>query len=441
MFLAAAIWVLAATVADLPRADQLAYAKRFAEAEVLYRGIVAAAPRSRDARLGLARVVMWQGRYDESIALFDAIEPQDAETIEGRATAAYWSGDFRTAARDFRRALELDPNRELARASLAEIASTMVPTQRITAAAATDDQPLDGAHVETAATFFSDPLTRWSAVAGWYHLDGERLGAASGDFARLENRTTLGRMVVGASAGIFHFPDGAYRPVGSASVTLRPFTLSVDRRPELAAATALRTHATSTTTAFRWDHEGAWIGAAEISHRSYFDENEGFALIAYGVAPLWTRADWTLWAGASAAVRDTDESRFSVTAVSAGREGSAWRYRYRGEYDPYWTPNDLVEARAVVSAERKWSRGSLKVHADGGIARDRGRAFGPETGPQPFPAAVFPMDFDRTWHPFRIGLTSGFELTPSLTIEVGGELGATIDYRSTSIHASLVRRR
>ncbi|MFL6244494.1 MAG: hypothetical protein ACJ74H_00590, partial [Thermoanaerobaculia bacterium] len=148
-----------------------------------------------------------------------------------------------------------------------------------------------------------------------------------------------------------------------------------------------------------------------------------------------------LWLGASAAARDTDESRFRLTAVSSTRDAGFFRYQYRGEYDPYWTPDNLLEARLVLALERRTSRGGVKLHADGGFARDRGRAFGPDAGPDPFPASPFTFTFDRTYHPWRAGLAADFTLAPQWRIEAGVERGVTVDYRSTSVHASLVRRR
>ena len=53
----------------------------------MYRAIVAQDPHSRAARLGLARVVMWQGRYREAIAMFAELEGVDA--LDGRAAAEY----------------------------------------------------------------------------------------------------------------------------------------------------------------------------------------------------------------------------------------------------------------------------------------------------------------------------------------------------------------
>lgn len=440
MIVAAVLWALAATAVDLPRAEALAHAKQFAEAEALYREIVAEEPQSRAARLGLARVVMWQGRYAEAIRLFDAIQPADVETLEGRATAAYWSGDFRTAAREFRRVLELDPQRELSRRSLGEIESVARPTQKVTIGLTRDDQPFDALVAEASATFFSDPLTEWSVTTGGSRLDAERLGDASASFLRIGNQTRFGRVRLAADAGAMRFPDGETGFIGGASVNVRPFTLSIERRAELAAATSIRTHATSTTTSLRWDLARAWLASAEVSHRRYFDDNSGWSAVAWGVAPLWREGSWTFWGGLSAAARDTDESRFTITAIASVLEDGAFRYQYRAEYDPYWTPNDLIEGRVVAAIERRWDRGSLKLQADGGYARDRGRAFGPDSGSTPFPEATWPVAFDRQWRPFRVGLTTSFEITPSFVFEAGATHGATVDYRSTSVHASLVRR-
>ena len=429
-----AFLALSAFADDLQRANELAWAKRFAEAEVLYRRIPSA-----EAKLGLARVVMWQGRYDEAIALFADLEGVDA--LEGRATAEYWNGDYRAAARRFRRVLALDPARDFARKSLEEIESTARASQRIAVDGTTDDQPLDALRGELAATFFSDPLTRWTVAATRYHLDAERFGrVADGESITVANETKIRTWTLGATLGLFTFPDGVRRPVGGISARHRGFTLRVDRQPELASATSLRTHAASTVTALRWDYDRDWIAAAEVSHRRHSDGNEGRAAVAYAVAPL-RRDDWTFWSGASLAMRDTEESRFAVTSISSTREGDAFRYRYRGEYEPYWTPDDLREARAVFAIERRFGRGGVKVHADGGYARDRGRAFGPDSGSPPFPSQTFAFAFDRTHYPWRAGLTAGVSLTRELRFEAGVERSATVDYRVTAFHASLVRRR
>lgn len=430
--------VFAADAGDLRTAEKLAWEKRFAESEAVYRQILSADPASHDARLGLARVVMWQGRYREAIAMF--AELAGVEALEGRATAEYWSGDLRSAARDFRRVLELDANREFARTSLLEIQSAARPSQRVSVAALNDDQPLDAVRAEVGATFFSDPLTRWSVTGGTYHLDAGRIGERNGEYALLENETRLGDFTFGGSAGMFTFPDGVRRPIGGLWARHRSLTLRVEHREEIVSATSLRTHAAATTAALRWSHEGRWIGAAEVSHRRYFDGNRGNAAVAYGVAPL-RLGEWTLWGGASAASRDTEQSRFRMTAVASTLDTNFFRYQYRGEYDPYWSPDDLLEARVVAALERRTNRGGVKLHADGGYARDKGRAFGPDAGPGPFPATTFTFTFDRDYRPWRAGIAGDLALGAHWRIEAGVERSVTVDYRSTSVHAALVRRR
>jgi len=429
--------------ADLRTAEKLAWEKRFAESEVVYRRILTSEPQSQTARLGLARVVMWQARYAEAIARFRELEGAEApvgiEALEGRATAEYWSGDLRAAARDFRRVLAMGPEREFSRTSLRDIEANARPSQRMTVDAADDDQPLDVVRAEAASTFFSDPLTRWSIVGGTYRLDAGRIGQTDGQYVTIENETGVGRFTFGGSAGLFTFPDGVRRPIGSVSARWRAFIVRVDHRQEMDSAPSLRTHASATTTTLRWSHDRNWLGAAEISDRRYFDDNHGRAVIAYAVAPL-RRGLWTFWGGASAAAGNTEESRFRMTAVSSTGEQGFFRYQYRGEYDPYWSPDDLLEGRLVMAIERRGARGEVKVHADAGYARDRGRAFGPDRGPGPFPATTFTFAFDRTFHPWRAGITAGFTPAPRWRIEAGIEHSVTVDYRSTSLHAALVRR-
>lgn len=405
--LAAVLGFAFAVAADeLQRAHELAWARRFAEAEIRYREILAAQPERVEATLGLARVVMWQGRYREAITLFASLDGIAA--LEGRATAEYWSGDLRAAARGFRKVLAVDPARELARRSLAEIASTTLPSQRVTVRGTTDEQPLDALRGEVAATFYSDVQTRWTASLGRYRMDADRV--VRGDYTMVANETTVRAWTFGASAGLFTFPDGVRQPIVSASVRRRSLTLRMERQPELASAPSLATHVASTTTTLRWDWDRNVLASAELAHRNYSDDNHGRAVSAYALIPL-RRHGWTLWSGASVSARDTDESRFTPA----------------GRYDPYWTPDDLREVRAVFALERRLAQGGVKVHADAGHARDRGRA-----ADQPF---------SRSYRPWRAGVAADFAIARGLQLEAGIERSTTVDYRVTSVHVSLVRRR
>lgn len=383
-----------------------------------------------------ARSALWTARYPEAIALFNELlraNPNDADALEGRASAFYWSGDFRRAMRDFRRVAD----REYPRKALREIESTMIPSQRVAIDAAHDDQPLDVVRGETSATWFSDPLTHWTIAAATSHFDGDRRGVHDKPSLRIENETRFVNVTLGAAIGLF---DG--RPIGSIGARYRELSLRIDRREEVAAATALATHASSTGVTLRWSRERERvIAAAEASHRRYFDDNSGNAFVAWAVVPR-RRGEWTVWYGGSIAARDTDETRFAPTAVSSTFDPQGFfRYQFRGEYDPYWTPDDLREARAVLALERAFSRGRVKLHADGGIAHDHGRAFGPDAGLAPLPSTIDTYVFDRNYRPYRAGVSANVSVAPGLLLEIGFEHSATVDYRSNSVHAALVRRR
>jgi hypothetical protein len=47
-------------------------------------------------------------------------------------------------------------------------------------------------------------------------------------------------------------------------------------------------------------------------------------------------------------MRDTKQSRFRMTAVSSTLDQGFFRYQYRGEYDPYWSP-DAAYKRPLIS--------------------------------------------------------------------------------------------
>jgi hypothetical protein len=426
-----------AFAADLQTAEQLAWAKRFAESEAMYRELLSADPQSHAAQLGLARVVLWQGRYREAIQLFSRLDGVDA--LEGRATAEYWSGDVRQAARHFREVLALDPSRQTASSALRDIEAAARPSQRLTIEGVHDDQPLDAVRTEASASFFSDPGTQWTFTGGAYRIDAARRGTHDGHYAVLGNETRVAGFTAGATLGIFRYPDGVQRPIGSIRLRHRSLELRVAQAEELASATSVTTHTSSLTTTLRWSHDKSWIGAAELSHKRYSDANEGRALVAYAAFPSKHGA-WTLWGGASVSARDTDDSRFRMTAVSSTSEPGLFRYQYRGEYDPYWTPDQLLEGRFVLAIERAVPRGTVKLHADAGYARDYGRAFGPDAGSSPFPSSTYSFDFARSDRPWRAGLTVDLRLAPQWRLETRIERSVTIDYRSTFFHVALARR-
>jgi len=85
-------------------------------------------------------------------------------------------------------------------------------------------------------------------------------------------------------------------------------------------------------------------------------------------------------------------------------------------YDPYWTPQDLIEARAVAAAIVNAGWASIHLHADGGWARDRD------------------LGLYRTFHPWRASADIVFPLHGAFNATVGVEHQTTVFYRADSIH-------
>ena len=155
-------------------ADALALAarKNFAGAARIAAIAVEQFPASREARLMLARIQMWDGRYVEAAKGFTTLltqNPRDGDARLGLAQAKYWSGDYRAALRHFRQV----PQRSEAQQAIREIEASSSPGYWTGARLLSDDQPYRGITGLASVFIFSDPLTKW-----WVDLDGSRLTAS-----------------------------------------------------------------------------------------------------------------------------------------------------------------------------------------------------------------------------------------------------------------------
>ncbi len=432
-------------------AETLAWDHQFEQAERVYRTILSDHDQSREARLGLARTLLWEGEYREAIPELDRLltaDPGDLEALEARATADYWSGDFRSAARRFQRVLRADPNRAVSRTSLDQIRLASRPKQWMAMDDLDDDQPYRMTRAEIGVTVFSDPLTRWSVVAGDERASAPRYGARTLPFLDLSNRTVVpaARLTLAPNLGIIRYADGTTGTVGGLSLSRRltqrqTLELSADRRALAVTATGLATHPSVDTVRLEWKRESddGWSAAVQAASLRYFDGNRGVSAWAWGLVPLFHRETLRIRAGLAVSSMDTDQSRFRIAAAASIRNGEFFDYTYRGEYSPYWTPQNLREARVVLVAARKLGRVGIELHADAGLARDEGVAFGPSSGAAPLPSSPFRIPFDRQFHPFRTELTATIPLRQGLTLQTGLEIGQTAFYRARNFHVSLVR--
>lgn len=365
---------------ELRRAQQLAWQKQFAEAERIYREVLVRAPKSRAAALGLGQVLAWQQRYAEAARVYRALLP-DVEARRGLATAEYWMGDFRSALRDYALIDDAD-----ARKAIAEIHAAITPVIAADFDFTSDDQPLRRAVASAAYTFFSDPLTKWTASAGTYAFDPQ----ATAPFASIAGSTSFPRQNIraGGTLRALRFPDGHKALLGGLEVTRGLLRASIDRHELLYTRGALDDHPSETTATLAWKRGDS--SQVAVHAMRYDDGNHGVAADAYHLQPILG----PLSLGASASWRDTSESRFNGAA-----------------YDPYWTPERLAEGRLIAAA----AFARVRVHLDGGWAHDR---------------------INGSFHPWRA--SADITLPYGATFSI--ERQSTIFYRATSFHLTIVRR-
>jgi len=404
---------------DLRLADRLAWQKRFAEAERQYREVLRREPKSLAAALGLGQVLLWEQRYDDAAAVYRGLlrdASNDVDARKGMATAEYWSGDFRAAQRDYAIVLRARPGDAESRKALADIAAASSPLFASDNEFVSDDQPLHRARISAAYTAFSDPLTKWTATAGTYALSARGFGSATSPFAAIAGSTVFpaAHLRAVASLRLFRFPDGETKPLGGVALSRdwrgSTISLDVDRHELLYTASSLGTHASETATTLGWARSSDAASSSAALHAiRYFDGNSGRAADAYHLARVAHGASGSLSIGTAVSYRDTDKSRLVVI-------GSERRY------DPYWTPLDLFEARAVAAATLNAGRAIVNLHADGGWARDRDEGI------------------RRTFHPWRASADFVFPLRGAFSATIGVEHQTTVFYNANSIRLGISGR-
>jgi hypothetical protein len=364
---------------QLRTAQQLAWQKRFAEAERMYHDVLARAPKSRAAALGLGQVLLWEQRYAAAADVYRRLLP-DREARRGLATAEYWAGDFRSALRDF--AVVDDA---AARKAVADIKAASAPLAGVDASYSSDDQPLRRVVASTAYTFFSDPLTNWTVSAGTYTFDPH----ANAPFASIAASTVFPwqRLRAGGALRVLRFPDGRAQPLGGFTLAHGPISLDFDRHELLYARAALHSHPSETVATLAWKSEDSQVALRSIR---YFDHNRGIAADAYHL----TDVAGPLALGAAVSYRDTDDSRFNGAV-----------------YDPYWTPQRQAEGRLIAAA----ALGRVRLHLDGGWAHD---------------------SINGAFHPWRASADVPLPFGGTVSIE----RQSTVFYRATSFRMTIVRR-
>lgn len=424
--------------------ETLAWDKRFAEAEVVYRKAIDELGSSRDLELGLARVQLWEKKYAQAAGRFRTLldsRRDDVDALEGLAQATYWSGDFRSARGLFQRLLAVRPDHAEAQRSLREIDLSMRPLYRFRASLLSDDQPLDVARSDASLTLFADPLTHFDAGAGFYQFDSDRRRNVPYASVRAATKWPSLKLAAELSARYLQFPDETSSVLGGLKLS-RVFardsvSVSWQQSELLATATSLDDHPSMDTTSLRWEHTSTWLAAASVSDHRYFDDNRGSSADFWILMPTYRNDRVTLLAGPSMAFRDTEENRFEFNAVDSIADGPLFRYRFRGVYNPYWTPHDLLEARLNANAQMKFGPAVVSARLSAGYARDRFLTFAPERGSTPLPSFTFPFFLRRDYRPWE-ALTEVTVPFRGLQFSAVYRHTVTVFYKADALEASLV---
>lgn len=403
----------------LENAETLAANKQWAAAEAEAQEAVRRFPQSREARLRLAQVVLWSGDYRRARPMFARLVEQQAEDVEARlglAQAAYWSGDYRGALREFDAILRVRPDNAEARRGAGEIRSAARPGYALDAGGISDDQPYRSTTGGARVYFFSDPLTKWEVGSAATSLRADGASRRLREiFAAGETALPRAGLRMRAGARWLRFPDGRGKllPLLSVEQTVGQshVVLAVERRELLRTSSALRSHPFADVAGVRWSREREGGPRFSVSAESlrYFDGNRSTSADAYALIPAGAFSF-----GGSAAWKDTREPRFRADT---------------GEYDPYWTPHRLREARAIAAAALKRGVLTVDLHLDGGIARDRVLYSGTET-----------PSFSRTFHPWRAALGAGAPLGSRATLHLSAARVSSVFYTANEIQASVVGR-
>ncbi|HUP65941.1 MAG TPA: tetratricopeptide repeat protein [Thermoanaerobaculia bacterium] len=436
--------------ARLLLAETLAWARQFEEAERIYLGLASADP-ARDVQLGLSRVYLWSGRYENARRLLEQIlaaDPDDVDAREDLGRAAYWSGDFRSAERHFEETLRIDPARNEARSDLAAIRSAARPVVAAHTLFRSDDQPWEIIQTRVVSSRFSDPLTRWDLL-----LDARELSGREGSFSLFSFGAGMDVAFrhgwkIAASARMVESEDDSglmghlavSRKVGRQSRV----EAGIDRVEILYNEAVLGSLPSVDRGWITWAFDRANGGSARIhaERLEYFDGNQGQGVAGYVLHPVWRNASGRLELGIAAAFRDTDESRFTVRSVTTTPlPGGIYQYHPTGRFDPYWTPHDLREARAIIGWRGEWKGDRIRwtLQASGGVAKDNPVGFAAFQGPTPQPPGNFAFHWDRSFNPWDVTAALEWSLN-AIDVRIDFVHGVTVEYEANELRATLVRR-
>ena len=369
---------------------------------------------------------------------FTAQQRSRAHTLLG--TAAYWRGDFSGARNEFRAAVALDSSAAEARRQLLEIETVTASWIRVGSDMWDDDQPLRYATFNAEGGWFIDPLTPLGvrARSSVYDVEGvsESVLTAEASFTKYFPRAHLD---LDASAGVLErsfdesldwtgrFTLGARLPrtlMLRASYARAPYTSTIRSLYTAIMVQTLEGNA-------RWGTSRGWSGELAARYASYPDDNDVSTAFGWILAPVSRRESAMLHVGYGFSAQSSAENRFAPRG-DINVLPSQGPTVVPGEYNPYYTPQNLLVHSALATASLR-ARRQVHVEAGGSYgfnAHDDAPVL--IAVPTPPTTTVETAFYDRSFHPWNARGSIDWTATPAVRLALRVEHGRDAFYAFTT---------
>jgi Tfp pilus assembly protein PilF len=430
------------------------WSKDQAAASSVYARAIANHPGDADLRLEYGRFLVETGNASRARAILGPVVATDsvsfspqqiarARTLLG--TADYWRGDFTKARDEFRAALALDSSVADARRLLLEIETAAAPWVRIDSDLWDDDQPLRYAGFNAEGGWFVTPLTPIDVRARSSLYDANSASEA---------------MLAAEASVTSYFPSAHLDLVAGAGLVDRSFGESLDWTARIALGVRLpgtvmlqaryaRSPYTSTVRSLdqgimvhtleanaRWGKARSWNGEVGARHEIYPDSNSVSSGFGWILAPLASGETGTLHVGYGFTAQSADESRFLPQGNITVRPGDP-PTMVPGEYNPYYTPNNIRVHSALANASVQASR-RLRIEAGGRYAinaqEDAPVLYAVASPPSVTVERTF---YDRSFKPWSARGSIDWNATHAVRVTLSGEHGREAYYQFTTAHVAL----
>ena len=418
-------------------------------ASAVYARALADHPRDADLRLEYGRFLVETGNTSRARVVLSPLATTDSVSFSGQqiarartllGTADYWQGDFTRARNEFRVALALDSSVVDARRQLLEIETAAAPWVRVGTDLWDDDQPLRYASFSADGGWFINPLTPLNvrARSSVYDVGG-----------------TSEAMLAAEASVTSYLPSAHLDLVAGAGVVDRSFGEPLDWTARLTLGARLsrkvvleakyaRTPYTNTVRSLdgeimvhtleanmRWGSVRTWNGQLGARHEIYPDDNSVSSGFGWILAPISSREAASLHVGYGFTAQSAAESRFLPRGDITVRPGDP-PTMVPGEYNPYYTPNNLRVHSALANASVR-PTSQVRLEAGGRYALSAR-----EDAPVLYAVAVPPSAtvertfYERSFKPWSARGSIDWNATPAMRISLGAEHGREAYYQYTT---------